>query len=54
MRETGIPVAVTDAAGNKRLGGIRHHVGERTSDQNGAQTCVIVLGHTQRGGRLMP
>ena len=54
MTESGEPVTITDADGNKRLGGIGHHLGRRITEEIGAQTRVTVLGHTQRGGSPTP
>lgn len=54
VTESGEPVTITDADGNKRLGGIGHHLGRRIAEEIGAQTRVTVLGHTQRGGSPTP
>jgi 6-phosphofructokinase 1 len=50
LTEAGEEVMVQHLGGQKRFGGIGHHVAERLADATGAETRVTVLGHVQRGG----
>jgi 6-phosphofructokinase 1 len=49
--ETNEPVTIADKHGRKRYGGIGHYLAERISEQTGADTRVMTLGHVQRGGQ---
>ena len=46
----GKTVMSEDDSGQKRYGGIGHHLGEQIAEATGAETRVTVLGHVQRGG----
>lgn len=43
-----------DVLGERRYGGICHHIAESITSKIGAETRVTVLGHTQRGGIPAP
>lgn len=49
--ETGSPLTLSDRSGRKRYGGIGHYLGDKISQETGAETRVMVLGHVQRGGQ---
>ncbi|MGK7902432.1 MAG: ATP-dependent 6-phosphofructokinase [Hormoscilla sp.] len=52
--EDGTPVTKTKALGESRYGGIGEYLADKISLCSGAETRVIVLGHTQRGGIPSP
>jgi len=52
--EEGTPVTNTDVLGQSRYGGIGQYLADKISLCTGAETRVIVLGHTQRGGIPSP
>ncbi|MGB3559412.1 MAG: ATP-dependent 6-phosphofructokinase [Geitlerinemataceae cyanobacterium] len=52
--ESGESVTKLEQFGESRLGGIGRYLADKITDGTGAETRVITLGHTQRGGIPSP
>tara|TARA_A100000171_G_scaffold51491_1_gene65932 strand:+ start:1218 stop:2300 length:1083 start_codon:yes stop_codon:yes gene_type:complete len=49
--ESGKPITIYDPTGRIRYGGIGHYLADRITEETGAESRFMVLGHVQRGGQ---
>lgn len=49
--ETGESLTIHDVKGRTRYGGIGHYLADRITEETGADSRFMVLGHVQRGGQ---